>query len=1434
MTPRRRRRSAPLTRSASFEQLESRNLLNADYHNLRFVAFSQQWNGTSVLTTANKWSLIQSVVGYRSVDTGAATGADPQTLLSSSTTEEVTVNPQTAVPTTTSAAGIYPIDGSIDVVGVKPNGTFLAPNLVFHVNTIDTNDVRVRYTLKHLNTIDAASKFALQYRIGETGNFINVPEGYVADASTAAGNATTTVDVLLPAEVNNQPKLQIRVITADTSENDSWIGIDDIIISANRRPSLNLGPDPAVFVEDGSPAPVFVGSTISDDNSTYANGAFQVENTNASENDRLVILHQGTGAGQIGIDGSDITYQGVTIGSFSGGFRNLPMFINLNSSATKAAVEALLWSIALNVEGENPATFNRTVSLILSDGRGGTSAPLVSSVQVVAVDDPPTMTFSNSPASAVQGGPAVVVDPTATFADVDQIVLLNAALGVTIESAQPGDLISFASQGNGPGEIGISGADVLYEGVPIGTLTGTANGPTVAFNVSATIAAVQQLLRSITFQTTSSVVGTRTLPVTFLGGDLTQASGQMQVTVSAPQVTASISGGTLLEGNAGSQTLLFAVSLSANPADTVTVHYQTVDATATSADGDYIATTGSLTFTPGGSLTQNIAIAIQGDNKYEPDEDFQVQITSITGATATNTIATGSIINDDPLPTLLLEPAATLETNAGSTPLAFLLRLSNLSYQPITVNYVSSDQTATTASGDYQSVSGSLVFAAGETEKPIVVLVTGDTQVEPDETLILTATSQGGTTNTTVEASGTITNDDLPPPPPSVAFGESGVAGDGLDPQSDSGVIGSPQTFTDRITNVTLPIFVGTSEVGATIKLYVDINGSGALDQGDLQVATTIVDIDGRWQAALTNPLSAGRQRLFVTATSALSVVSEPDTLDLVIDTQSPVISQLFVSSDPSYRLLAAPGFAVRPTPNVLELTLVVSDGPARGAGFPEAAIDTQHALVAGEYQLTGTRTGAVTIASLSFTSGPSGTTRILANVAQPLPDDHYQLTIDGLSDLAGNPLVPTSFTFTIDTRAEIAVWEVGQVMLDLDGNGVLGSNSPNGDLQYGLDPGAGTVLAGNFSLTSTTIANGFAKLATYTEANGQFRFRVDVDSDGVADNLLVPALGDVTPLDLGGMPMAGRFDANDANGDEVGVFVDGVWYFDTNHNFVIDSGDQTLATALSGVPVVGDFDGDGYDDLAIVSGTTMHFDLTNGTRGGWDGIADRSVDLFDVDDVVAVVAADMDGDGVDDVGLRTPSPSGGHWRFILSDYRAIVAAEVEAGAIGHRVVDRGGDALVFDLNRDLEYFFGSSTALPLAGNFNWTAVAQPGVLTGELTKFDKPLDVDGDTFITPGDVSALISALNTYGAGPLSSIYRTTDGPFIDVDGDGYLAPQDVLVLINHLLTVGAGEAARPSGESIDLVLTEHTQQPALEAAVWSLLYDWWFAEEDEDESTL
>ena len=122
--------------------------------------------------------------------------------------------------------------------------------------------------------------------------------------------------------------------------------------------------------------------------------------------------------------------------------------------------------------------------------------------------------------------------------------------------------------------------------------------------------------------------------------------------------TVSIADGTMLEGADGAANLTFTVSLSAAAKRQTVVPFHTVDGTATVADSDYVATSGSVTFRAG-QRSATITVPVRGDLMVETDETLQVVLGTPTNATLARSTATGTIRNDDQPPAEPPAPPAT-------------------------------------------------------------------------------------------------------------------------------------------------------------------------------------------------------------------------------------------------------------------------------------------------------------------------------------------------------------------------------------------------------------------------------------------------------------------------------------------------------------------------------------------------------------------------------------------------------------------------------------------------------------------------------------------------------------------------------------------------------------------------------------------------------
>ncbi len=202
------------------------------YHVLSTGNYTQDWSNTALITTNDVWP-DGPVIGYRGDDIITATAVDPQTVLGVGT-EVIDVNANVAATFTT--GGIAEVAITNPTIGFQGSGTADAPNLVFFMDATGRQNITLSFLARDLDASadDAIQQVAVQYRIGTSGNFINIPAGFIADATTGGtATQTTTINVTLPAAADNQSQVQIRIITTNAAGNDELVGIDDIVIGSS-------------------------------------------------------------------------------------------------------------------------------------------------------------------------------------------------------------------------------------------------------------------------------------------------------------------------------------------------------------------------------------------------------------------------------------------------------------------------------------------------------------------------------------------------------------------------------------------------------------------------------------------------------------------------------------------------------------------------------------------------------------------------------------------------------------------------------------------------------------------------------------------------------------------------------------------------------------------------------------------------------------------------------------------------------------------------------------------------------------------------------------------------------------------------------------------------------------------------------------------------
>jgi hypothetical protein len=101
------------------------------------------------------------------------------------------------------------------------------------------------------------------------------------------------------------------------------------------------------------------------------------------------------------------------------------------------------------------------------------------------------------------------------------------------------------------------------------------------------------------------------------------------------------------EGNSGTTSFAFTVSLSDTPLDTVTVTYATANGTA-SAGSDYLPVAGTTLTFPAGVSALSVTVPVIGDTTREANETFYVNLSSPSAnALIVDGQGVGSIVNDD-------------------------------------------------------------------------------------------------------------------------------------------------------------------------------------------------------------------------------------------------------------------------------------------------------------------------------------------------------------------------------------------------------------------------------------------------------------------------------------------------------------------------------------------------------------------------------------------------------------------------------------------------------------------------------------------------------------------------------------------------------------------------------------------------------------------
>jgi hypothetical protein len=270
------------------------------------------------------------------------------------------------------------------------------------------------------------------------------------------------------------------------------------------RPYWPILRPSVTFDEGAAPAPLDPDVTFTDGDGNVGGGTLIVSGLLAE--DQVGIHHQGLGLGEIGVWGDAISYEGLHIGTYAGGLGGT-LTVTLDAAATVEAVDALIQNLTYFNASEAP-TASRELVLNVTDAEGADLGSQTSSraiiVNVTAADDGPVLAGLADEVffleNEVNGAPRRL-DADVGFVDGDSSFDGGS---LVVRDLLVEDRVGIRNEGNFPGQIGVSGTDVSYSGIVIGTVAGGVGDTLiVTFNAAATAAAIDALIQNLTYANVS-------------------------------------------------------------------------------------------------------------------------------------------------------------------------------------------------------------------------------------------------------------------------------------------------------------------------------------------------------------------------------------------------------------------------------------------------------------------------------------------------------------------------------------------------------------------------------------------------------------------------------------------------------------------------------------------------------------------------------------------------------------------------------------------------------------------------------------------------------------------------------------------------------------------------------------------------------------------
>ena len=435
------------------------------------------------------------------------------------------------------------------------------------------------------------------FHSGDTLSFTN--DGATMGNISASYNAATGVLTLTSAGATASDAQWVDALKSVTfsststtygSRTISFATSDGTKTSTAATDTVNMTAPPTITTDSGS-ASFVAGDNTASAPVTIDSGLTVTDGSATTLGSTTVAI---TGGFHSGEDVLAFTNDGATMGNIAASYNAATGVMTLTSvgaTATLAQWQSALRSVTYTDTAVTPNNATRTISFTAVDGASNTSATATRNVTVTDTDQTPIVTTTGGTTNYVGASSAVTIDTGITVTDRDNTTQTSAAVGVT-GGFHSGDILGFTNDGSTMGNI--AGSYTAGTGVLLLTSIGG----------TATDAQWANALKAVTFSSTSTSYGSRTISYQINDGTKNSAFATDTINMTAPPTITTDSGSAAFVAgdNATSTPVAIDSGLTVTDGSATTLGSTTVAITGGFQSGQDV-----LAFTNDGSTMGNIA-----------------------------------------------------------------------------------------------------------------------------------------------------------------------------------------------------------------------------------------------------------------------------------------------------------------------------------------------------------------------------------------------------------------------------------------------------------------------------------------------------------------------------------------------------------------------------------------------------------------------------------------------------------------------------------------------------------------------------------------------------------------------------------------------------------------------------------------------------------